>query len=283
MRLHRKNENKNEAVLLLSQSGQPLIYKKGGKRVELSGFFKRVEHYITVPFCVHCKRRLDFGMRVFCADCLSRYQNVKLRSCSRCASVLSKCTCANDYLDTHLVHKLIKIVRYVSSMDDLPQNRLIFSLKRENREDVAKFCAEELAAAITAGVEDLSDFVLSYVPRRPKNRRKYGVDQARILAEHIGKLLNIPVVHALRSRARASQKKLNAQERKANAVFVPKRGVDLSGKRVLLVDDIVTTGASMGSAAFALRSIGAREIVGVCFAIAYRDPYVPFEKPPYQA
>ncbi|MBR2325305.1 MAG: phosphoribosyltransferase, partial [Clostridia bacterium] len=76
--------------------------------------------------------------------------------------------------------------------------------------------------------------------------------------------------------------KLNARQRRENAVFYARRGVDLSGKRVLLVDDIVTTGATMGSAAFALRGIGAKEIVGVCFAIAFKDPYVPFEKPPYQ-
>ena len=250
--------------------------------MDLSAIFKRVEHYVTVPFCVHCKKRLDMGESVFCPDCLLRYRNVKLRNCSRCAKVLSKCACSNDYLDTHLVHKLIKIVRYVSSIEDLPQNRLIFSLKRENREDVAKFCAKELAAAICASIEDPSRYILTYVPRRAAARRRYGVDQARILAEHIGKLLSIPVVHALRSRARTPQKKLNARQRRENAVFYARRGVDLSGKRVLLVDDIVTTGATMGSAAFALRGIGAKEIVGVCFAIAFKDPYVPFEKLPHQ-
>ncbi len=250
--------------------------------MDFSDFLKRAMHYITVPFCVHCRQRLDIDSAVFCPTCLLRYQNVKLRNCSQCASVLSKCSCTNDYLDTHLVHRLIKVVRYVSSIEDLPQNRLIFSLKRENREDVAAFCAQELVAAIRASIEDPAGFVLSYVPRRASSRRKYGVDQARILSEHIGKILGIPVVHALRSRARTPQKKLNAKQRRENAVFVYRRGADLGGKRVLLVDDIVTTGASMGAAATMLRGIGAKEIVGVCFAIAYKDPYVPFEKPLYQ-
>ena len=250
--------------------------------MNVSDFLKRAMYYITVPSCVHCKRRLDIDSQVFCPDCLSRYQNVKLRNCSRCANVLSACSCTNDYLDAHLVHRLIKIVRYVSSIEDLPQNRLIFSLKRENREDVAAFCAEELASAIRVSIENPSDFVLSYIPRRGRSKRKYGVDQARILAEHIGRILEIPVVHALRSRARTPQKKLNARQRRENAVFSYRRGADLTGKRVLLVDDIVTTGASMGAAAAMLRGIGAKEIVGVCFAIAYKDPYVPFDKPPYQ-
>ena len=251
--------------------------------MDISALLKRVRFYITVPTCVHCGERLDYEDRVFCPDCRSRYENVKLRNCSRCAKILSKCSCPNEYLDAHLVHRLIKIVRYVSSLEDLPQNRLVFSLKRENRDDVAALCAEELASAIRASIEDPSAFVLTYVPRRGSARRKYGVDQARILAEHIARLLGLPVIHALRSRARAPQKKLDAKQRRENAVFLGRRGVDLSGKRVLLVDDIVTTGASMGAAASVLRGLGAREIVGVCLAIAYKDPFVPFEKPPHCA
>ena len=180
------------------------------------------------------------------------------------------------------MHRLIKVIRYVSSLEDVPQNRLIFSLKRENREDVAKFCAQELAEAIRACIENYKDFVLVYVPRRSREKRKYGVDQAEILARQLGNALNIPVIGALRSLAKMPQKKLSATDRKKNAVFEARSGVDLSRKRVFLVDDIVTTGASMGSAAVTLRGLGAKEIVGVCFAIAYKDPYVPFEKPAYQ-
>ena len=247
--------------------------------MQIKAVFQRILHYITVPTCVHCGERLSLTERVFCEDCLSRYENVKLRNCSLCSNKLSRCTCANDYLDTHLVHRLIKIVRYVSSLEDLVQNRLIFCLKRENRKDVARFLAAELADAVRANIKNYSDFVLTYVPRTGKARRKYGVDQAKILAEQLSRELSIPCVRTLRSKARLSQKKLNAAERKANAVYEAARGVDLRKKRVLLVDDIVTTGATMGSAAFTLKGIGAKEIVGVCFAIAYKDPFVPFEKP----
>jgi len=47
--------------------------------------------------------------------------------------------------------------------------------------------------------------------------------------------------------------------------------LSLSGKKVMLIDDIVTTGTSMGSAATLLRGLGAKGIIGVCIAIAYRD------------
>ena len=251
--------------------------------MSLSEWIRSFWHYVSVPTCVHCHKRLSVDERVFCPLCLSRFKNARLRNCSRCSEILSHCTCVNDYLDTHLVHRLIKIIRYVPSLEDMPQNRLIFSLKRENREDVAAFCAAELAEAVRFGVENYKDFVLTYVPRRTKAKRKYGVDQAQILAQHLSALLQIPVIPTLRSLAKVPQKKLSAAARRKNAAFAPCHGVSLAGKRVLLVDDIVTTGASMGSAAFALRGMGAKEIVGVCFAIAYRDPYVPFEKPAYRS
>ena len=250
--------------------------------LKFSDCVKSFWHYVTVPLCVHCGEVLARDADVFCADCFSRYENARLRNCSRCSEILAHCSCTNDYLDAHLVHRLIKIIRYVSSVEDLPQNRLIFSLKRENRKDVARFCGEALAEAIRFSIENYKDFVLVYVPRRSRERRKYGLDQAKVLAKTLGTILEIPVQSALHPRSKKTQKRLSAEDRKKNAAFSPRRGVDLSGKRVLLVDDIVTTGATMGSAAMQIKGLGAKEIVGVCFAIAYKDPYVPFEKPPYK-
>ena len=250
--------------------------------MKLSDFFESIKFYITVPFCVHCRKKLSREDFVFCPDCLSRYRNSKLRNCSRCAEILSRCSCTSDYLDSHFVHRLIKIVRYVSSIEDLPQNRLLFSLKRENREDVASFGASELCGAIRESIQNYEEFSVAYVPRRGREKRRYGVDQARILAKKIAKELRLPLIKALKSRSRVPQKKLSLKERRKNAVYEARRNIDLSGKRILLVDDIVTTGATMGAAASALRGGGAREIVGVCFAIAYKDPYIPFAKPPYE-
>ena len=242
--------------------------------MKLLEFIRRMMHYVYVPRCVHCNEILPKDSETFCPSCLSQYENVKQRNCARCANILSRCTCTNDYLDRHLVHRLLKIVRYVSSIKELPQNRLIFSMKRENREDVARFMSKELSDAIRANIKDHEKYVLAYVPRRRSEKRKYGVDQAKILAEHISKSLHIELVHALRPKSKKAQKKLSAVERRKNASFSPRKNADLSGKRVLLLDDIVTTGATMGAAAMALRSVGAREIVGVCFAIAYLDPHV---------
>ena len=60
-------------------------------------------------------------------------------------------------------------------------------------------------------------------------------------------------------------------ERRKNADFVLTKDVDLAGKRVIIVDDIITSGASMANAATLLRSLGCRDITAACLAIAYKD------------
>ena len=70
---------------------------------------------------------------------------------------------------------------------------------------------------------------------------------------------------------------MRGQDRFKNALYDYKKPYILEGERVILIDDIVTTGASMGACATLIKGLGAKEIVGACMAVAYRDPYTPFE------
>lgn len=234
--------------------------------------------YIGVPKCVGCGEFLSREDRVFCPDCRMIYDNAKMRNCSRCANILSRCTCSNDYLDSHYIHSLIKVTRYIHG-PDLPQNRLLYALKQENRRDVADFMASELTDAVRAGVKDVQEYLVTYVPRRHSSVVRYGFDHAKKLARKTAENLGIPFLPLLRSTAKKPQKELSGRAARVENAAMKRIGIpELNGKRILLVDDIVTTGASMANAASLLRGSGAKEIVGVTFAIAYLDPYIPFEK-----
>ena len=240
-------------------------------------FLDKVLFFISVPKCASCKERLNYGDKGLCNSCLEKYKDSKKRNCSICAKVLSNCSCTNKYLDSHFIHKHIKVFRYEAG-EETPGNMLIYRLKRDNRSDIVDFLASELSEAIKSSVEINENTIITSVPRRRAEKLKYGIDHAQLLAKRVSKNLCVTYRSLLISKSKKPQKKTrSSEERLGNAKFKLKNeNADLSGKTVILIDDIVTTGASMGSCAFQIKALMPKKIIGASLAIAYKDSYVPF-------
>ncbi|MBQ7314588.1 MAG: ComF family protein [Clostridia bacterium] len=230
--------------------------------------------YVTVPTCVCCGDALREDDRALCSDCRRSYENMKARDCARCFRPIHRCTCSCDVLDCHFVHRLIKVTRYIKRDADIPSNALVYSLKKDNRLDVECFIADEIFQSLSALDEHPQDAVFTHVPRRSSAVRHFGYDHARRLSLALARLSGAEHTTFFRSKAKHAQKEMHGTDRLQNAQIALRhryRHTDLRGKRVYLVDDIVTTGASMSCAAMALHAMGAKEIIGVCFSIAYLD------------
>jgi ComF family protein len=108
------------------------------------------------------------------------------------------------------------------------------------------------------------------IPLHPARRRERGYDQAAMLARHIARSLGKPCRKDLlrRTRKTRQQVSLDAVHRRENVrgAFAPHGR--LAGETVLLVDDVLTTGATMSAAATAVRDAGAGYVVGCVFAWA---------------
>ena len=243
--------------------------------MKFSDFIKKLYcdslFYLSVPKCVCCREILEKEDVALCTKCVAEYNNLKKWDCSFCKKPLYECLCTNDYLKAHYVKKLVKVFRYIHR-DPLPTNNLIYSLKRDNREDVLAYLSNELCTAISASIKDPENYIFTSVPRRREAIRKYGIDHAALLAKRVAKLLGAEYIPLLRSKAKSAQKKMSGKERIENARFeYLKNTPDVSNKRIILVDDIVTTGSSMAGCAMLIRGLGAKEIVGAAISIAFRD------------
>jgi ComF family protein len=109
---------------------------------------------------------------------------------------------------------------------------------------------------------------VAFVPLHPSRRRQRGFDQAQLLAGELSRRLSVQLTSGLtRVVDTRSQVGLNASEREAN-VRDAFRWVDadLAGDAILLVDDVVTTGATMNAVAFELKRVGAGRVDGVSIA-----------------
>jgi ComF family protein len=154
---------------------------------------------------------------------------------------------------------------------------LIYVAKRNKRFDLFDLLSDELCHAIKASL-NYDGYVVASVPRDKKRVKKYGFDHSECLAKAIAKKLGLNYEKILISKSKKAQKKTHGEERLKNAVFDYRKSLpNINGKKVLLVDDIVTTGASLGNSATLIKGLGAKSIVGVCIAVTYKDKYVPFK------
>lgn len=115
---------------------------------------------------------------------------------------------------------------------------------------------------------------VTWVPLSAKRLRRRGYDQAELLARGVGERLGLPVQPLLQKiRDTQAQSDLETEgARRANALgaYVVLPGAGMEGKRILLVDDVVTSGATLSECARMLRQAGAVKIYGLTLARARR-------------
>ena len=239
--------------------------------MRISKFMDRALFALSVPKCTCCGDKLNYGEKAFCLKCYAEYNDFKTRNCSKCARILSECDCSNDFLESHFVRRVVKCYRYITTNDNMPSNKLIYSLKRDNREDVLSFAADELSNTIRNSVENPAGCIYTNIPRRKSAIIEFGIDHSQLLAKAVTDRLSGRYIELLKSNAKNPQKSLDPAQRRKNADFYLVNDIDLKGKTVIIIDDIITSGSSMANAASLVRSLGSKDIVAASLAIAYKD------------
>ena len=136
---------------------------------------------------------------------------------------------------------------------------LVARLKYRNARSVVR----PLAAAMAALVDGRGVDVVTWAPTSEAHRRQRGYDQARLLARAVAQRLNRPCRPLLTRQPGPPQTGRARADRVTGPVFVARRRVD---GRVLVVDDVVTTGGTVVASARALRDAGARDVVALAAA-----------------
>lgn len=135
---------------------------------------------------------------------------------------------------------------------------------------LARLIAKEVGAAVGCG-EILPPEVVTFVPVSKKRRRKRGYDQAELLARAVARALGLPLVKALEKTVDTpAQSTLDEKTRKANVVGAfrvrPEAAAEIAERHVLLIDDVLTTGATLAEAAKTVAYLLPGSIV--CAAVA---------------
>lgn len=136
--------------------------------------------------------------------------------------------------------------------------RVVLGLKYRNRRQVARHLAGLVVNAIVVNGDHRDVDLVTWAPTSSARRRSRGFDQGELVARHVARQLGVPCRRLLvRSGPAVAQTGRSRVERLNGPEFVARPGLD--GRRVIVVDDVVTTGATMRAAAAALRHAGADE------------------------
>ncbi len=207
-----------------------------------------------------------------CPDCEKKWELLKATVCRNCGDRFSSCRCVPKALEKAGVSCLIKLVPYCNKR--AVSNNVVLYAKRRRDKRVFDFLADQLDYELERYVNKLGiradSAIIAYCPRRRSAINKIGFDQARLLAEALEKRSGIACVRIIKRSffGGRAQKKLDAKKRARNVkgVFFIDRNIDIKSKTVFLLDDLVTTGATMGECVKLLKKSGAALVVGICVA-----------------
>lgn len=178
--------------------------------------------------------------------------------CKRCSKELDALKAGEVQTKDFKAYSLYKYDGKVKS--------LITGYKYNNKKWLSRFMGDSMSAVLAA--LPLKIDCVCNVPLHEKRRKARGFDQSEEIAKRISEVTGLPYIPALkRVRNTKTQTKLSEKQRKENMKGAFEKAAELSGN-ALLVDDVLTTGATAGECAAVLKQAGAENVYVMTFARA---------------
>lgn len=219
----------------------------------------------------------DFILNIFpaiCINCNSTLVRDEQFICSRCKISLPM---TRDYLDptNRLFQKFAyePKIKHVSSFLDYNKHgitrKLVHALKYRGETELGVLLGRMYGTELKRhGILD-PDLILP-VPLHPKKLKRRGYNQSELIASGLSESLQIPMDPSILQRKKytATQTKKSKVNRWENVgdVFAISQGEKLTGKKIILIDDVLTTGATMGSLASQIARCEVKEIYLIAMA-----------------
>lgn len=219
---------------------------------------------ILPPHCVNCKSANSW----LCQNCLNRISFIGTVICQRCGAPISSTrSTACTSCQQHPLHA-IDGIRAVSIFEDNPIRPAIHVLKYQNHQAVAAVLANLLADAYRRYT--LAVDLIVPVPLHATRLKERGYNQSELLAGQLSRLLQLPVDATTLQRIKKTEAQvaLGAGERQKNVANAFAAKTTLFDQKILLIDDVCTTGSTLDACATALKAAGAASVWGLTLARA---------------
>lgn len=224
-------------------------------------FVNHLFDFILPRFCCSCKTKLSAETDTMCGICLSKIQ--------RSTSSRLQREYDRKFLDNKIISEFYS--PFVFEKDKELQNA-IHALKYEKRFSVGIYLGKILAAEIKSSKTNWKFDLIIPIPLHQLKKAERGYNQAYYIAKGVGSKLKVRVSDRIVKRIKytESQTTMNLNEREENiaGAFKVKNQKKFSGKNILLLDDVITTGATVSECGKILLAAGAAKIYAASIAIA---------------
>ena len=220
------------------------------------------------PRCLYCGKRVEVGLDI-CDECERKLNRISPPYCLCCGTSLDDCTCRKQ---AHAYGEVVAPFYYEG-----PVRELLLQLKYGGKEDMSRYLAGEMTKVIRERFFGIRFDLLTCVPTTADRIDSRGYNQAQSLAELLapdpqtGLLEKVERDYYVLKKHPTGKMQhfLGASGRRANIrnAFSLRPGRSVEGKTILLVDDIVTTGATAEECTEILRLNGARQVEVACAAV----------------
>lgn len=237
----------------------------GEKGVILSNITDIVLNIIYPRRCAVCHRILADQKSLCCPECREVFQVINNDYCLKCGKPVKP---EEEYCaDCRGRHRSFDRGRSAFVYDDRMRRSLVRYKYYGNRE-YGRYFAGEICRHLGTEIRRWRPDLIIPVPLTSAKLRMRGFNQAEDLAEKIGFIMKIPVGTAVlcKSHDTRSQKKLDADERRRNLKGAFTVTQPLNGLKILVIDDVYTTGSTMEAVSECLKNAGAEAVYFVTLA-----------------
>jgi competence protein ComFC len=229
--------------------------------------------FVYPQYCAICKKYLKREEQDVCEVCWNSLVILPESFCAYCKSFFepgdTKCSLCESAGKTGEDYN-ISMVRSLGRFDDY-YKELIHRFKYGKKIPLGKRLARRLGRTVNDdSVFSESGFLIP-VPLHKSRYRERGFNQSEILADEISKATGLSVLKNVLKRKKNTkdQTNLSREQREENVrgAFVVNRPEMIKGKNIILVDDVITTGATLNECARMLKQAGAEKVFGMTIAV----------------
>lgn len=242
----------------------------------IPAFLFQFLNLLLPPRCHSCRGPLHGDEQIhLCGDCSDQLQPIVTPLCSCCGVPFATADGIDHSCSACLRHPPTFTAARAAFVYDGPLRELIHRFKYEHQVRLRRPLGQLMAATLAPVVSDWQPDLLVPVPLYSKRLRERGFNQAILLATLLAKAWQIPLARTALYRIRWTipQIELHHHEREANVrgAFAVPRPAIVEGKRVLLIDDVLTTGSTVAECARILKRAGARSVFVITLARALKS------------